>query len=383
MKHFTKIIPVVILLLVCSKPEKEQHTTDIQSLSWPLYRGDPRLSGVASGRLPNNPKLLWTFQTGDDIKSSPVIGCGFLYIGSTDGKLYALNVTTGDSIWAFDTGDDIEAPPLLLDSTIYIGSLSGEFYAIDALTGQKRWSFLTDDEIYGSANWVFAPNGVDKRILVGSYDFNIYCFDAKTGEKQWTYATNNYINGAPATDGDVVIFGGCDEQLHIVSVADGTQIGQVDAGSYIAGSAALLDDHAYLGHYGDKLIAIDLIAQKILWEYDNDGTAGSFFASPAVDEQHVVIGSRDKLVHCVDRKNGQKLWTFQTRDDVDCSPVICDNKVIVASNDGRLYLINLTTGQLIWSYEIGADIVGSPAVTQGFIFVGAGDGCVYAFGESL
>jgi len=218
---------------------------------------------------------------------------------------------------------------------------------------------------------------------VCSYDFNIYCFDALSGEKQWNYETDNYINGAPATNGQVVVFGGCDELLHIVSVETGDKVGEVVAGSYIAGSAALVDDAAYLGHYDQSLLCIDVNKNEIVWEYDNDGTAGAFFSSPAVSKNNVVIGSRDKLVHCINRKNGEKKWTFQTRGDVDSSPVIAGDKVVAGSNDGRLYMIQLDNGQHVWSFEIGADIVGSPAVTDGYIFVGAQDGRIYAFGESL
>ena len=167
-----------------------------------------------------------------------------------------------------------------------------------------------------------------------------------------------------------------------LSMVTGLKIGEVNAGSYIAGSAALVNGRAYLGHYGQKLLCIDLDAQKILWEYDDGGKAGEFFSSPAVSEDHVVIGSRDKRVHCVSRDSGQKLWTFTARGDFDSSPVICGDKVVVGSSDGRLYVLALKSGALLWNYEIGADVIGSPAVTGGMIVVGAQDGRVYCFGEA-
>jgi len=358
---------VAVIFLSCSSPEPPQKQQDFSDLSWPIFRGDAHLSGTARGRLPEKLDLLWSFQTGDAIMSSAVVGLGMVFIGSTDGKLYALNVANGDSLWAVDTGDDIEAPPLLFDSTLYIGNLSGDFFAFDAASADTLWTFAADGEIYGSANIVAAPDG-GHWVLVGSYDFKTYCLDAHTGERIWEYEADNYINGAPATDGKVILFGGCDERLHILSVADGKKLAEVVAGSYIAGSAALVDGKAYLGHYGEELMCIEIESHKVLWRYNDDGATGSFFSTPAVDNKHVVIGSRDKRVHCVDRKTGKKKWTFKTRDDVDSSPIICDNKVIVGS---------------IWSYEIGAEITGSPAVADGFIFIGADDGRLYAFGESL
>ncbi len=377
------ILVLAALVFSCASETTKTSRVDTTALSWPIFRGDAQLTGQADGALSEALELLWSFQTGDDIKSSPIVGHSKVYIGSTDGLLYALDAATGDSLWAFDAGDDIEAPALLLDSTVYIGSLSGDFFALNAHNGNLLWTFTAEDEIYGSAVWMKAPNGQDIWLIVGSYDFRVYAIDASTGEQQWSYETDNYINGAPATNGQFAVFGGCDERLHIVSVADGSKIGEVIAGSYIAGSAALYEGTAYLGHYGETLMAIDAEAQEIIWEYDNNGETRAFFSTPAVDENHVVIGSRDKLVHCVNRNTGEQLWTFQTRDDVDSSPVICDDKVVVGSNDGRLYVLNLNEGSLIWSYEIGSPVVGSPAVTGGYIFIGAEDGRVYAFGGEL
>lgn len=211
----------------------------------------------------------------------------------------------------------------------------------------------------------------------------MYGFDAETGESAWTYKTNNYINGAPATGGNNVVFGGCDELLHILSAIDGTKWGAVWAGSYIAGSAALVDNRAYVGHYGGKLVCIDVIGQEIVWEYEDREHGSEFFSSPAVGRDTVIIGSRDNYLHCIDRETGQGLWKFQTRDEVDSSPVIVGDRVLVGSNDGRLYMVDIESGRERWSFEIGAPILGSPAIVNGMVIVGARDGRVYAFGERI
>ena len=59
--------------------------------SWPIFRGNPALTGVAGDNLPEKPGLLWTFKTGGPVKSSAVIGAGKVFIGSDDGNLYAVN----------------------------------------------------------------------------------------------------------------------------------------------------------------------------------------------------------------------------------------------------------------------------------------------------
>jgi len=371
------------LLLGCSgKKESIDTIINLETAYWPIFRGDQNLSGFAGVELPDDLVLHWSFKTESDILSSPVVGYGNVYIGSTDGKVYSIDLRNGEKKWEFDTKDDIEASPLLFDQTIYIGNLSGAFFAIDALSGRIKWSYETSGEIIGSANWVTVPDSTKKMVLVGSYDTKMYCFDAETGDLEWTYETNYYINGAPATDGHHVVFGGCDEMLHIVSVIDGTKEGEVLAGSYIAGSAALVDNRAYVGHYDSKLVCIDLAEQKIVWEYEDKESGAEFFSSPAIGKDRIFIGSRDYFLHCVDRKTGQQIWKFQTHDEVDSSPVIVNDTVVFGSADGRLYMLDITDGREVWSYEIGAPIPGSPAVLQGMIIIGSKDGSIYAFGAS-
>ena len=163
--------------------------------SWPIFRGDQNLKGVSKTTIPNTPKLLWSFTTGDNIKSAPVVDKNKVVIGSTDGFVYCLDLT-GKLIWKFETGNSIEAPALVLENTVYIGNLDGTLYALDLNTGKKLWDYECDNQIIGSANWW--KEGNTTSIVVGSYDYYLHCVDAKTGKVRWKYESDNFINGAAA-----------------------------------------------------------------------------------------------------------------------------------------------------------------------------------------
>ena len=106
--------------------------------SWPIFRGNQSLTGVSNTKIPNSPRLLWTFQTGDNIKSSPVVANGKIVVGSTDGFVYCLDIN-GKLLWKFETNNAIEAPALLLNNVVYIGTLDGMFYALVLNSGKKLW----------------------------------------------------------------------------------------------------------------------------------------------------------------------------------------------------------------------------------------------------
>ncbi len=79
----------------------------------------------------NTQQIVWEFETGGTVRSSPAKTGPVIYIGSDDGSLYALDAATGELQWRFETGGAITASPVVVDGVIYVGSSDGNFYAIE------------------------------------------------------------------------------------------------------------------------------------------------------------------------------------------------------------------------------------------------------------
>lgn len=349
-------------------------TTD----SWPIFRGNQQLTGVSKIELPDQPKLLWTFRTGDNIKSAPVVDQGKVVIGSTDGVVYCLD-TNGKLLWKFETSNAIEAPALIHKNTVYIGNLGGNLYALDLTTGAKKWEYETDNQIIGSPNWWEAGNST--YILVGSYDYYLHCVDAQSGEVKWKYESDNFINGAPACSGGKTFFGGCDGFLHVVDIVTGKADKKIDVATYVPGSPALENQKAYLGDYDGRFFQVDIEKEETTWVWEDEVTTLPFIASPAVLGNRLFTANHNKFLYAFDKNNGEKLWEYNAENRVEASPVVAGNKVVVANMRGDLALVNLSDGKVVWTYEIGSQIIHNPALAGGKMFVGAYDGNVYCFGS--
>jgi outer membrane protein assembly factor BamB len=371
---------VAFLLAVCVASTLAPCAASANGGEWPMFRGDRQMRGVADGRLPDRPDLLWRFETEAPVNSSAVIAGGRVFVGSDDGNVYALDLKTGGKLWSFETAGPVGASPLFLRDRIYVGSQDFYFYCLDARDGSEIWKFKTGDKILSSANWTDTATTAGTVVLFGGYDNKLYAVSAKDGRPLWTYQTDNFINGSPAIEGNRAVFGGCDGFIHMLAVDSGEKVAEIDITSYIAGTLAVDNGKAYFGHYDNVFLCVDMEKQDIDWQYRDKSFP--FFSSAALSGERVVFGGRDKRVHCVDRLTGEGRWTFRTGGQVDSSPVICDRRVVIGSDDGRLYILDLLDGSEEWSIELGRKIFATPAIADGTIVIGSNDGAVYAFGDA-
>ena len=75
-------------------------------------------------------KIQWVFIAGDDITSSPALANSILYVGGSDGHLYAVNAQNGAKLWDYAAGGTIKSSPAYSGGMIYFGSNDGKMYAV-------------------------------------------------------------------------------------------------------------------------------------------------------------------------------------------------------------------------------------------------------------
>ncbi|HXT52268.1 MAG TPA: PQQ-binding-like beta-propeller repeat protein [Thermoanaerobaculia bacterium] len=365
----TRANVAVLLLVVGALPA---------AADWTQFRGDAALTGVATDALPAAPALAWTFEAGEEVQSTPAIAGGTVYVGSKDGRLYALDLATGKQRFRYEAGAEIRSSPAVRGGVVYVGDEGGTFHAVDVRTGARRWAFKAGGAVTSSPN--FAVDGDHTRALFGSYDNFLYAVDAKSGKLAWKLETESYVHATPAIAGGVVYAAGCDGFLRAVRAADGREVGKLALGGYAAASPAIAAGRAFVGTFQNEVLAIDLDRLAVAWRFKDAAHDFPFYASPAVASASVVVAGRDKRVRALDAKTGKERWSFATPARVDASPVIAGDRVVAASLSGDLYVLSLATGKQLWHYAAGAPLAASPSVGGGYLVVATTSGTVLALG---
>jgi outer membrane protein assembly factor BamB len=216
--------------------------------------------------------------------------------------------------------------------------------------------------------------------LIGSYDGTLYCFNTRDGKTLWTVKTENYVHATPAVIDGIAFTAGCDEIFRAIRVSDGKEMWRMSAGGYTGASPVIINQMAYFGNFNNEVVSLNLRTKRQAWLYTHPQRQFPFYSSAAFLDGKLVLGGRDKLVHCLNAATGKAIWTFQTRARVESSPAIAGGKVYVGSNDGRFYVLDLAKGTKLWEFNAGGAVSASPAIAAGRVVVGDQNGKLYCFG---
>ena len=186
-----------------------------------FYAGN---TGGAAYRIGRDGKERWRFQTGNSVWTTPAFGPdGTTYWGSLDLNVYALD-RDGKQKWKTGTvGYVVSSPAISRDGkTLYVGSFDGRLYALDAQTGAVRWFFQTRDHVYSSPALEEDASGRVTSIYIGSTDGSVYAV-TPDGRQRWRYDTGDPVRSSPVLGGGVLYVGSSDGSLYALDAAKGTR----------------------------------------------------------------------------------------------------------------------------------------------------------------
>jgi serine/threonine protein kinase len=313
----------------------------------------------------------WAFACEDEVRSSPTVSDGIVYIGSYDHNLYAVNAESGKFIWKYPTEDVISSSPYAWEDLVLFGSEDHALYALFKDSGRIAWSTPTKDRVRSS------PRVALDHVFFGSDDHHFYCVSARDGRAMWTLDTGSYVRSSPAVSQERVYFGTSDGSVYALDLLTGKQRWRFATNRTVISSPLLHDDVIYVGSMDWNLYALDAHAGWSLWSYR---TQGWVVSNPAISETYglVYVGSADGNIYAIERDTGRKAWSYETGGPVTSSPAVANGAVYVGSTDGRVYSLDARHGDLRWQFDTGGSVVSSPTVSGAALFVGSRNKRLYA-----
>ena len=265
---------------------------------------------------------------------TPAVKNGKVYIGAYDGNV--LYVTTNGEVSGtkFKTGGPIVGSVVIDGDTLFVGSTDGKLYAL-SLDLKEKWYFKTEGKIWSTP---VVTNGV---VYVASADHNLYAIDAESGNEIWRFETKAAIMSTPLVAKGKVYIGGCDRKFYSVDAA--TEEERLAANARENGSPSDLTRDA-----------------SSVFE----GASNWFWTQALVHNGEIWVGNLDHKVYVLNAENVEEEVhdPYPTGGMVYAPPVLLGGLIVVGSQDGKIYAIN-TGNKDFAAYAIDAkteEIVQSP-----------------------
>jgi outer membrane protein assembly factor BamB len=306
---------------------------------------------------------LWEFATGKAVVAPPTLAGNYVHVLSDDGGLYKLRKDSGALIWRFethggsiprvfplpgkdDTYDVFGSGATVAGGLVYVGSADGKVYAVDDRTGKERWHFETHGIVRST------PAVVGGRVYFGSRDHKVYCVDALTGELLWSHDSPREIVSSPLLAGGTVFIGSRSSDLLALDALTGaTRWSYFYWSSWVESSARIRNGILYVGSSDyQQLLAIRASSGGKVWAFS---TGGSAWATPWVENDRVYIGAVGVLHYfmehaggffAVDRATGKGVWRYpfaplpgEDLYGVASSPRVSRGLVLFGALDGTFY----------------------------------------------
>ena len=204
------VVALTALLFACDDPSSSRPADTSKSGEAP----SPGVGGVAVPTLPPNPgdwpqdlhdlsksasspdtkltpplALAWKFKTGAAIVGGPIVARGVVYLGSKDGRLYALPSDEWGEKWRFRAGGGVHFAPVYADGVVVFTDDNGTLHGIDGASGEPLWE-KTLTSVTGSP-----PVYARGRVWLGMHPNALVSFDRRTGVKLGTHRTRATIGG--------------------------------------------------------------------------------------------------------------------------------------------------------------------------------------------
>ena len=323
-----------------------------------LYVGTSRGEVVALDTADRG-RVMWRFPRMEDdsppvaIYSTPLVKDGRVYVGAWDGNLYVLDTMDGFELGNFPTEGPIVGSVVAEGDLLFVGSSDGHLYAMngnavdDVEQPLVKWRFRTQANVWA------APTVKDGVVYFGSLDHHIYALEAETGKLKWQFEAEGGITTSPLVLDGRVYVGALDRKLYALDATSGTKMREFDAKSWFWGGVATDGTTLYAPSLDGVLYALskDL---ELRWSFD---LGAPIISTPAVIDDKVVVVSEEGVLHVLDSRECVRayplecdsMWTTILGSEVRAPLLGEGNLVFVNDEDNRIQAINIQAGRILWT----------------------------------
>lgn len=277
------------------------------------------------------------------LTGGPSVYSGLIALGGRNGEVFAFNAADGSVLWKTMVSSSVISAPLVTFDTVVVRANDGKVFGLDLSTGEKRWQFdrgMPSLSVRGNSAPVLGP-GI---ILLGYEDGSLIALRQQDGQRVWEQLVakpdgRNELERMADIDGEIqvgdreVFATSYRNSTMALSVGNGQPIWVREVGGYAG--IGLLGDRVVLSDRDGNVWAFDRNSGSDLWK--QSGLARRGLTTPVVQGAYIVTADAEGYVHWLDAATGDIKGRAKAGKGVAGSPVVSDDGIVyVQSVDGKV-----------------------------------------------
>lgn len=254
---------------------------------------------------PSTGSVNWTFSEAKNrLISSPLVIQNMIYQPSSDGNIYAVDLT-GKKVWQNSTGGPVWAAPATNPKCgcIYVASMDHKVYSFDAATGKQLWM---SQELGGAIVGTPAV-GSDGILYVGTFGKELIALDGSNGSIKWRFTTHDWVWSGPALANNVLYFGDLAGYFYALNAADGSAFfPELQVNNPVVDTPLSSGDKIYFTAESDTLYIVDTtgnITSKVV--------GGQIYSAPIDAGDTILVAPTNFTAQLVALSlDGTQKWVF-------------------------------------------------------------------------
>ncbi|MFH1415962.1 MAG: PQQ-binding-like beta-propeller repeat protein [Elusimicrobiota bacterium] len=250
----------------------------------------------------------WNIEFKGQNVSSPLISDGYIYIGRggqyTDIK--GIRLSDGNVVYSFDTGQPVQSSPLLYNGQLYIACNNGSIYRLDKQLN-KIWQYSTGTGLFrlssvsaGNDKLYCAPGDALRRVYALDID------DPHNGpgwqsQELNTGGTGVYTSSVAMDEDNLyVVMASSVQVMYCLDRSNGNlnwsyELYDSSTTDYILSSPAVTYDTVYVGSESGYLTCLST-SGAVLNSYLVDSSSSAVVVSPGVSDGYVFVVTRSGAI---------------------------------------------------------------------------------------
>ncbi len=226
---------IIYALDPSSGDEQWSFATNGETARTPAYADGKVFAGTMEGRLvaldAATGEQIWVFETAPGLMVTTVVSSGTVYQSvweSDTSGLFAIDAETGSELWRFQSPDKTNVGiPTIGSDHVFVAADDGKLYALDIATGDPFWiangaaPWQADVKLAGDVLYIFNP-----------VSQTLHAFDASDGSTIWQLEEHAFAGKGPAISNGV-LYAATDLGV-VFAIGSGTEEAGASSGSVIA-----------------------------------------------------------------------------------------------------------------------------------------------------